>query len=146
MPDFADFFRRRDDAAPDLIAIDGTDRFLIDEAPHVHGDALRQPGEVAVVDDRHGVLTLGLITQYGASDIRVVQDSLVGSAHSRPTPAPSDSVGSTTPTRSRLRSATSGWSCCGCRSRTTDWTRSPAPSPGSPRPTSCCSAAATSST
>ncbi|MEG8033996.1 hypothetical protein QP157_01320 [Sphingomonas sp. LR61] len=78
MPDFADLFRRRDDTAPDLIAIDGTDRFLIDEAPHVHGDALRQPGEVAVVDDRLGVLTLGLITQYGASDIRVVQDSLVG--------------------------------------------------------------------
>ncbi len=78
MPDFADLFRRRDDSAPDLIAIDGTDRFLIDEAPHVHGDALRQPGEVAVVDDRHGVLTLGLITQHGAKDVRVVQDSLVG--------------------------------------------------------------------
>jgi len=78
VPDFADLFRRRADSAPDLIAIDGTDRFLIDEAPHVHGDALRQPGEVAVVDDRHGVLTLGLITQHGAKDVRVVQDSLVG--------------------------------------------------------------------
>lgn len=77
-PDFADFFRRRDDDAPDLIAIDGTDRFILDEAPHVHGDALRQPGEVAVVDDRHGVLTLGAITVHGASDVRVVQDSLVG--------------------------------------------------------------------
>ncbi|MCS6581713.1 class I SAM-dependent methyltransferase [Curtobacterium citreum] len=77
MPDFADLFRRDSGDEPDLIAIDGTDRFLIDEAPHVHGDALRQPGEVAVVDDRNGVLTLGLITQYGASDIRVVQDSLV---------------------------------------------------------------------
>ena len=77
-PDFADFFRRRDDAAADLIAIDGTDRFILDEAPHVHGDALRQPGEVAVVDDRYGVLTLGAITVHGASDVRVVQDSLVG--------------------------------------------------------------------
>jgi 16S rRNA (guanine1207-N2)-methyltransferase len=77
-PDFADFFRRRDDDAPDLIAIDGTDRFILDEAPHVHGDALRQPGEVAVVDDRYGVLTLGAITVHGASDVRVVQDSLVG--------------------------------------------------------------------
>ena len=77
-PDFADFFRRRDHDAPDLIAIDGTDRFILDEAPHVHGDALRQPGEVAVVDDRHGVLTLGAITVHGASDVRVVQDSLVG--------------------------------------------------------------------
>lgn len=77
-PDFADFFRRRDDDAADLIAIDGTDRFILDEAPHVHGDALRQPGEVAVVDDRFGVLTLGAITVHGASDVRVVQDSLVG--------------------------------------------------------------------
>jgi len=77
-PDFADFFRRRDDDAPDLIAIDGTDRFILDEAPHVHGDALRQPGEVAVVDDRYGVLTLGAITVHGASEVRVVQDSLVG--------------------------------------------------------------------
>ena len=77
-PDFADFFRRRDDAAADLIAIDGTDRFILDEAPYVHGDALRQPGEVAVVDDRYGVLTLGAITVHGASDVRVVQDSLVG--------------------------------------------------------------------
>jgi len=77
-PDFADLFRRRPDDAADLIAIDGTDRFILDEAPHVHGDALRQPGEVAVVDDRYGVLTLGAITVHGASDVRVVQDSLVG--------------------------------------------------------------------
>lgn len=77
-PDLADLFRRRDDDAPDLITIDGTDRFILDEAPHVHGDALRQPGEVAVVDDRNGVLTLGVITVHGASDVRVVQDSLVG--------------------------------------------------------------------
>ncbi|GAA3340766.1 methyltransferase [Curtobacterium pusillum] len=77
--DFAEQFRRNDDRGePDLIAIDGTDRFILDEAPHVHGDALRQPGEVAVVDDRYGVLTLGAITLHGASDVRVVQDSLVG--------------------------------------------------------------------
>lgn len=80
MPAFdfvASFRRNRDDDAPDLIAIDGTDRFILDEAPHVHGDALRQPGDVAVVDDRNGVLTLGVITLHGASDVRVVQDSLV---------------------------------------------------------------------
>uniref|UniRef100_A0A942SYP8 Methyltransferase n=1 Tax=Neobacillus citreus TaxID=2833578 RepID=A0A942SYP8_9BACI len=77
--DFADQFRRDPDrGGPDLITIDGTDRFILDEAPHVHGDALRQPGEVAVVDDRYGVLTLGAITVHGASDVRVVQDSLVG--------------------------------------------------------------------
>jgi len=77
--DFADHFRRSsENEEPDLVAIDGTDRFVLDEAPHVHGDALRQPGEVAVVDDRFGVLTLGVITLHGASDVRVVQDSLVG--------------------------------------------------------------------
>ncbi|QWS35199.1 methyltransferase [Curtobacterium sp. L6-1] len=59
------------------MTIDGTDRFLLDEAPHVHGDALRQPGEVAVVDDRYGVLTLGLLALHGADQVRVVQDSLV---------------------------------------------------------------------
>ncbi|MCJ1714060.1 class I SAM-dependent methyltransferase [Microbacterium sp. M1A1_1b] len=75
--DFAAVFRRDPDAdEPDLVTIDGTDRFLLDEAPHVHGDALRQPGQVAVVDDRNGVLTLGLLTVHGAADVRVVQDSL----------------------------------------------------------------------
>ncbi len=77
--DFADHFRRSPvNDEPDLVAIDGTDRFMLDEAPHVHGDALRQPGEVAVVDDRYGVLTLGAMTVHGASGVRVVQDSLVG--------------------------------------------------------------------
>jgi len=77
-PDFADLFHRRSTPeGPDLVAIDGTDRFILDEAPHLHGDAIRQPGEVAVVDDRYGVLTLGLLALHGASDVRVVQDSLV---------------------------------------------------------------------
>lgn len=76
--DFADHFRRSPaDRGPDFMTIDGTDRFLLDEAPHVHGDALRQPGEVAVVDDRYGVLTLGLLALHGADQVRVVQDSLV---------------------------------------------------------------------
>ncbi|MFZ7086631.1 class I SAM-dependent methyltransferase [Curtobacterium sp. RRHDQ10] len=77
--DFVDHFRR-DPAGggPDLMSIDGTDRFLLDEAPHLHGDALRHPGGVAVVDDQYGVLTIGLIALHGSSDVRVVQDSLVG--------------------------------------------------------------------
>ena len=76
--DFADLFRRRSDAGPDLVAIDGTDRFILDEAPNVHGDAVRQPGAVTVVDDVHGVITLGVLALHGAADVRVVQDSLVG--------------------------------------------------------------------
>jgi 16S rRNA (guanine1207-N2)-methyltransferase len=77
--DFVDHFRRDGGVAgPDLVTIDGTDRFMLDEAPHVHGDALRHPGSVVTVDDRYGVLTLGVVTLHGATDVRVVQDSLVG--------------------------------------------------------------------
>jgi 16S rRNA (guanine1207-N2)-methyltransferase len=74
-----DHFRR--DAGvegPDLVTIDGTDRFILDEAPHTHGDALRHPGSVVTVDDQYGVLTLGVIAVHGATEVRVVQDSLVG--------------------------------------------------------------------
>lgn len=78
MPDFADLFRRDLDGGPDLISIDGTDRFLLDESPHVHGDGLRQPGGVTIVDDLRGVLTIGVIAVHGATNVRVVQDSLVG--------------------------------------------------------------------
>jgi 16S rRNA (guanine1207-N2)-methyltransferase len=77
--DFADHLRRDPTpGGPDLVSIDGTDRFMLDEAPNVHGDALRHPGSVATVDDRFGVLTIGVITLHGASEVRVVQDSLVG--------------------------------------------------------------------
>lgn len=76
--DFADRFRRDSDESPDILAIDGTDRFLLDEAPHVHGDALRQPGAVTIVDDLRGVLTVGVLAVHGATNVRVVQDSLVG--------------------------------------------------------------------
>jgi 16S rRNA (guanine1207-N2)-methyltransferase len=61
----------------DLLDLDGTDRFLLDEAPHVHGDALRQPGAVAVVDDPNGMLTIGVLALHGADRVAVVQDSLV---------------------------------------------------------------------
>ncbi|PZF63697.1 SAM-dependent methyltransferase [Curtobacterium sp. MCBD17_013] len=77
--DFVDHFRRFPEVEePDLMAIDGTDRFMLDEAPLIHGDALRHPGAVTVVDDQFGVLTLGVIALHGASEVRVLQDSLVG--------------------------------------------------------------------
>jgi 16S rRNA (guanine1207-N2)-methyltransferase len=77
--DFVDHFRRFPEVdEPDLMAIDGTDRFLLDELPVLHADALRHPGAVTVVDDQFGVLTLGVISLHGASDVRVLQDSLVG--------------------------------------------------------------------
>ena len=68
--------RDPDVEAPDLVAVDATDRLLLDTA----GDPIRgcAPGELAVVDDTYGALTLGAVARYGARDVRVAQDLLVG--------------------------------------------------------------------
>lgn len=75
--DLFDQLRRAPDIeAPELVAVDATDRLLLDEgaAPL----ALCGPGEVAVVDDSYGALTLGAVALHGARDVRVAQDLLVG--------------------------------------------------------------------
>ncbi|WP_245159117.1 methyltransferase [Blastococcus sp. TF02A_35] len=75
--DLFDLLRREPDVeAPDLVAVDATDRLLLDEAAAAL--ALAGPGEVAVVDDSYGALTLGAVALHGASDVRVAQDLLVG--------------------------------------------------------------------
>lgn len=68
--------RDPDVVAPELVAVDATDRLLLDLA----GDLITAcgPGEVAVVDDGYGALTLGAVALYGARDVRVAQDLLVG--------------------------------------------------------------------
>ena len=68
--------RDPDVESPEFVAVDATDRLLLDEA----ADLVRAcgPGEVAVVDDSYGALTLGLQARFGASDVRVAQDLLVG--------------------------------------------------------------------
>jgi 16S rRNA (guanine1207-N2)-methyltransferase len=68
--------REPDVEAPDLVAVDATDRLLLDEAAPLL--ATCAPGEVAVVDDSYGALTLGAVALHGASDVRVHQDLLVG--------------------------------------------------------------------
>jgi 16S rRNA (guanine1207-N2)-methyltransferase len=73
---FSQIRRAPDVEAPDLVAVDATDRLLLDEAAAAL--ALCGPGEVAVVDDSYGALTLGAIALHGASDVRVAQDLLVG--------------------------------------------------------------------
>jgi 16S rRNA (guanine1207-N2)-methyltransferase len=72
-----DQLRREPDVeAPDLVAVDATDRLLLDEAaPRL---AAAGPGEVVVVDDAYGALTLGAVGLHGARDVRVHQDLLVG--------------------------------------------------------------------
>jgi len=68
--------REPDVEAPELVAVDATDRLLLD----LGGDLIARcgPGEVAVVDDNYGALTLGAVALHGARDVRVSQDLLVG--------------------------------------------------------------------
>jgi 16S rRNA (guanine1207-N2)-methyltransferase len=68
--------REPDVEAPDLVAVDATDRLLLDEAAPLL--AACGPGELAVVDDAYGALTLGAAALHGATGIRVHQDLLVG--------------------------------------------------------------------
>jgi 16S rRNA (guanine1207-N2)-methyltransferase len=72
-----DALRREPDVeAPDLVAVDATDRLLLDTAGALIVGC--GPGEVAVVDDSYGALTLGAVALHGAQDVRVHQDLLVG--------------------------------------------------------------------
>jgi 16S rRNA (guanine1207-N2)-methyltransferase len=71
-----DQLRREPDVdAPDLVAVDATDRLLLDEAAAV---IAAHPDGLVVVDDSHGALTVGAVALHGARDVRVHQDLLVG--------------------------------------------------------------------
>jgi 16S rRNA (guanine1207-N2)-methyltransferase len=72
---FAQLRREPDVEAPDLVAVDATDRLLLDEAA---GSLAVDPDRVVVVDDSHGALTLGAVVLHGATGVRVHQDLLVG--------------------------------------------------------------------
>ena len=75
MLDLDDLRRAPDVEAPNLFAVDASDRLLLDEAQ----EAVRaHPADVAIVGDRHGALTLGAIDHLGALRPRVHQDALVG--------------------------------------------------------------------
>jgi 16S rRNA (guanine1207-N2)-methyltransferase len=75
--DLFDQLRRAPDVeAPDLVAVDATDRLLLDEAADLFETC--RPGEVAVVDDNYGALTLGAAALHRITDVRVHQDLLVG--------------------------------------------------------------------
>ncbi|NYF09396.1 16S rRNA (guanine1207-N2)-methyltransferase [Leifsonia sp. AK011] len=60
--------------APNLVAVDATDRLLLDKAAE---DIRANPDGVLVVDDNYGALTLGAIA-LGARGVLVHQDSIVG--------------------------------------------------------------------
>lgn len=73
--DFDALRRRPDFEAPNLVAVDATDRLLLDEAANAL--ATSAPGEVVVIGDHYGALTLGAADLHGVTGIRVFQDPLV---------------------------------------------------------------------
>lgn len=62
--------------AGNLVAVDATDRLVLSEATGAL-DATA-PGQVVVVGDRFGAMTLGALALHGARDVRVHQDLLSG--------------------------------------------------------------------
>ena len=78
MSDFSfDALRRWPDVeAVNLVAVDATDRLILEEA--AADLAAAAPGTVAVLGDRYGALTLGAAALHGASGLRVHQDALTG--------------------------------------------------------------------
>jgi 16S rRNA (guanine1207-N2)-methyltransferase len=72
-----DALRRWPDVEADnLFAADAADRLIFDEAASALGAAA--PGEVTVVGDNYGALTLGAAAMPAAANIRVHQDALSG--------------------------------------------------------------------
>lgn len=63
--------------APNLFAVDASDRLILDEASA--GIEAAGPGRVVVIGDHYGALTIGAANA-GATGIRVFQDALVGEA------------------------------------------------------------------
>jgi len=74
--DFDKLRRRPDVEADNLFAVDASDRLILDEAAGALAAA--GSGEVAVLGDRYGALTLGAAALHDVRGIRVYQDALSG--------------------------------------------------------------------
>lgn len=74
--DLALLRRFPDVEAPNLHAVDATDRLLLDTAADAL--AVAGPDEVAVLGDRYGALTLGAAGRFGCTGIRCHTDPLTG--------------------------------------------------------------------
>ncbi len=71
-----DALRRWPDVeAPGLVAVDAADRLILDESAELRASA--QPGDIVVVNDAYGALTLGAV-HAGASQVRTHIDALTG--------------------------------------------------------------------
>ena len=73
----ADLRRHPDVEAPNLHAVDASDRLILDEGASALAGAA-DGSEVVVIGDHHGALTLGAITRHGLSGVRTHQDRLLG--------------------------------------------------------------------
>jgi len=62
--------------APNLHAVDATDRLLLDTAAPTLGEL--PPGTLVVLGDRYGALTLGAASRFGCARIRCHTDALTG--------------------------------------------------------------------
>jgi len=62
--------------ADNLVAVDATDRLVLTEA--AAAIEATAPGQVVVVGDRYGAMTLGAMALHGARDVRVHQDPITG--------------------------------------------------------------------
>ena len=73
---FEDLRRYPDVEAPNLFAYDPSDRLILAEAAEAL--AATSPGQVTVIGDDYGALTLGAAHAHGLTGIRVHQDALSG--------------------------------------------------------------------
>lgn len=73
---FDDLRRWPDIEANNLFAVDAADRLMLDEAAAALAET--GPGEVVVIGDNYGALTLGAAALHGVTGIRVHQDELSG--------------------------------------------------------------------
>jgi 16S rRNA (guanine1207-N2)-methyltransferase len=73
---FGSLRRWPDLEAPNLFAVDASDRLVLDEAQALLEDL--RAGELVVMGDNYGALTLGAAALNSCGGIRVFQDSLVG--------------------------------------------------------------------
>jgi 16S rRNA (guanine1207-N2)-methyltransferase len=72
-----DALRRYPDAEADnLFAVDASDRLILDQAAEAVASAAS--GDVVVIGDSYGGITLGAVVLHGARGVRVHQDSLLG--------------------------------------------------------------------
>lgn len=72
----ADLRRYPDVEAPNLHAVDASDRLILDEAAPALAEAAGD--SVVVIGEHHGALTIGAVTRYGLLGVRTHQDRLLG--------------------------------------------------------------------